>query len=105
MFESTIAFVFELFGNEAFHRVSKAGKPIGGPTKIVFDPIMYVSSKYSRGPDRDTLFSRKDTLVEKIDKIKQSDIFGGRRTNSSDTALRNKRVMEIFQTALKKSKN
>ena len=101
MFESTISFVFEMFGKEAFHRVSKAGKPSGGPTKIVFDPIMYVASKYSRGPDRDTLSSRKDTLVEKINEIKQNDIFGGRKTNSADTALRNRRVMEIFQAVLK----
>ncbi len=101
MFESTISFVFELFGNEAFHRVSKAGKAIGGPTKIVYDPIMYVSSKYSRGSDRDTLLSRKDAIVEKIDRLRQSEIFGGRRTNSADTASRNRRVMEIFQAVLK----
>ena len=101
MFESTVSFVFEMFGKEAFHRVSKEGKPTGGPTKIVFDPIMYVSSKYSRGSDLDTFSSCKNTLVEKINEIKQSDIFGGRKTNSADTASRNRRVMEIFQSVLK----
>jgi hypothetical protein len=100
MFESTISFVFELLGNEAFHRV-KSGKPTGGPTKIVYDPIMYVSAKYSSGPDCNTLLARKNVLIERINKIKQDDIFAGRRTNSVDTNLRNKHVVEIFNSVLK----
>jgi len=99
MFESTISFLSELFGNKAFWRM-KNNKQSGGPTKIVYGPIMYVSSRYSRGSDRDTLLSRKEVLIERINRIKGDDIFGGRRTNTSDMNLRNKSVVEIFHSVL-----
>ena len=102
MFESTISFLFLTFGNRAFCRKNREGREMG-PTKIVYDPLMYISSLYSCGPDREALLSKKEVLINELTAMYQEydELFSGRRTNLADTHERNVLVAKVFQIVLK----
>lgn len=104
MFKNTISFIAESIGSKAFCRMNRDGKPRGRPTKIVYDPLMYVSSQYSSGANRVTLVSNRDILVDGLRNMykEHGPLFAGRRTNAADTHQRNVEVAEVFANALKK---
>jgi hypothetical protein len=99
IFKATISFIFQSIGSRAFCR----GKS-GSPTKIVYDPLMCISSQYSRGSDRETLLSGKEVLVAELGTMYKDhgSLFAGRRTNAADTHQRNERMANAFRNALKK---
>jgi hypothetical protein len=100
MFKATISFISKTLGTRAFCR----GKSGGVPTKIVYDPLMYISSQYSRGSDRETLLSGKSVLVGELGTMykEHGSLFAGRRTNAADTHQRNERMADAFRNALKR---
>jgi len=104
MFEATISLLSELMGNDVFCRMDRAGKASSRPTKIVYDPLMYVASRYQKGKDRQRPMSGKDILVNELSNMYKlhGDLFAGRRTNTADMQQRNKHVMNAFQSALTK---
>ncbi|MBF0550583.1 MAG: DUF262 domain-containing protein [Deltaproteobacteria bacterium] len=106
MFKSTISFLFQLFGDKAFCRMNKNGKPTRPPTKIVYDPLMYVSSQFSQGPDGGKLLAEKEVLLSELSNMykEHNQLFAGRRTNSSDTQQRNAKVADAFNYAINKLK-
>jgi hypothetical protein len=103
-FNTTISLLSELLGNLAFCRMNREGKPSGRPTKIVYDPLMYVASRYQQGRDRQRLVSDKTILVGELRHMYKlhGPLFAGRRTNFADTQQRNQKVVDAFQNALKK---
>ncbi|MDR3555894.1 MAG: DUF262 domain-containing protein [Syntrophobacteraceae bacterium] len=100
MFDSTISFLDQLLGNQAFCRLGKTSRP----TKIVYDPIMYIASRYSQGECRDLLLSNKETLERDLNQMYSENdaLFAGRRTNSSDVRCRNTIVADVFEKALRR---
>lgn len=104
MFEATVSFISQSLGNQAFWPIKSDGKLSSRPTKIVFDPLMWASSQYSRGRYRETLLAKKDVLVDELTNMYQEygQLFAGRRTNAADMQQRNQRMAEVFQNALKR---
>jgi Protein of unknown function DUF262 len=105
MFEGTIELLWGLLGNKAFCRAS-GGQWRGGPTKIVYDPLMYAANHYWVGGEGPSLIAGKEIVRDEIrDMYKvHAALFEGRRTNRSDIAPRNRAVMSAFQRALDKLK-
>lgn len=103
MFESTISFLWEVLEGEAFTVLGSSKKR---PTKIVYDPLMYVANSAEVIPHRAKLTARKDVLRSKLTAMynKEQDLFSGRRTNFADTQARNLRVRESFAAAIAKTK-
>ncbi|MGA1823980.1 MAG: DUF262 domain-containing protein [bacterium] len=104
MFEKTISFVIQLLGKRAFCLRNSDGKPRGRATKIIYDPLMFVSNQYSRGADREKLLSGKNVLVKELSNMykEYGSLFAGRRTNTADMNQRNEYISNVFQNALEK---
>lgn len=104
MFEKTISFISQLLGKKAFCPRNRDGKPRGRSTMFIYDPLMFISSQYIRGKDRETLLSGKKVLVNELSNMykEHGSIFAGRRTNVADMNQRNERVSDVFRNALKK---
>lgn len=91
LFNDTSKLVYELFQEDAFCLYRKRNNKwimYNRPTKVVYDPIMYVLSSY---------IVNKDQLIEQRDKIKEDilefyqenyDTFGGRNTGKNDVLTR-----------------
>lgn len=101
MFESTISFLWEALGIEAF-TVLDAGKKRA--TKIVFDPLMYVANSPEVIPHRAALVAQKAILRGELQAMYQAngELFSGRRTNFADTQQRNRSVAAAFAAAIGK---
>ncbi|MFT3803025.1 MAG: DUF262 domain-containing protein [Burkholderiaceae bacterium] len=101
MFESTISFLWSSLETEAFTMIGSSKRP----TKIVYDPIMFVANSAEVFPNRDKLIAGRDTLRNELETMYRtnSDLFSGRRTNFSDTQNRNRCVSEAFATAIAKT--
>ena len=101
MFESTIAFLWDAMGAEAFTLLN-AGKRRA--TKIVFDPLMYVANSPAVVHHRAALIANKGFLREELNKMyaANGDLFSGRRTNFADTQQRNAKIGEAFAEAIAK---
>jgi hypothetical protein len=99
MFESTVDFVWEVLGNEAFTTLEPSKRR---PTKIVYDPLMFAASSPKVMSHRDKLIANKGALKEKLKNMyeEQHDLFAGRRTNFNNTQDRNKCVSEAFDSAI-----
>jgi Protein of unknown function DUF262 len=104
MFEGTIELLRGLLGNKAFCRMSRAGKWQSGPTKIVYDPLMYAASRCWTAGAAQRLLAGKEVVLGEIRTMynAHADLFAGRRTNASDIQPRNREVMNAFQRALDK---
>ncbi|WP_211213788.1 DUF262 domain-containing protein [Desulfomonile tiedjei] len=104
IFQNTISFIFQSIGRNAFCKMNREGKALGRPTKIVYDPLMYVCSHYSHGADRATLLKNKNVLLDEFGKMYKECgwLFAGRRTNVADTQQRNKEVEQVFTNTLEK---
>lgn len=103
MFESTIAFLWAALEGDAFCVLGSSKRP----TKIVYDPLMYVANSVDVLPHREMLIARKDILRSELEAMYKTEaaLFSGRRTNFADTQTRNLRVKESFAAAIAKTKN
>jgi len=102
MFESTIAFLWSVLGSDAYCVIGHSKRP----TKIVFDPIMFVANSSEVRVERDNLLVQKDLLPAELKAMykKHHDLFSGRRTNFVDTQERNVVVKDAFAAAIAKVK-
>jgi hypothetical protein len=100
MFESTVSFLWTCFGNEAFCVFGISQRP----TKIVYDPMMYVANSEIVRKASEQLIANKEVLREGLTAMYQQhqELFSGRRTNFADTQARNNQVKEAFAAAIKK---
>jgi hypothetical protein len=101
MFESTILFLWDLLERDAFTVFGSSKRP----TKIVYDPLMFVASSGDVIPHRPKLIARKDILRSELAVMykKEQALFSGRRTNFADTQARNLCVKETFIAAIAKT--
>lgn len=98
MFESTVAFLWSVLEAESFCVIDSSKRP----TKIVYDPIMYVANSDAVVPHHQSLISEKEVLrAELLEMYKQNqELFSGRRTNFADTQARNACVGKAFAAAI-----
>ncbi len=99
MFESTIDFLWEALGTEAFTLLDSGRRR---PTKIVYDPLMYIANSAEVLPHRAALVMNKGLLREELQKLYEanSDLFAGRRTNFADSQQRNNHIGAAFAAAI-----
>jgi hypothetical protein len=103
MFESSVSFLWDVLEGEAFTALGSSKRP----TKIVYDPVMFVANSTDVIPYREKLVAKKAILrgeLESMYKANQA-LFSGRRTNFKDTQDRNRCVGEAFAAAIAKTKN
>ncbi len=101
MFESTVSFLWQTLGTDAYCVIGHSTRP----TKIVYDPIMYVANSPNVLQHRESLKTQKEVLRKELEAMYASDqeLFSGRRTNFADTQNRNRRVSEAFTAAITKA--
>ena len=102
MFKSTVGFLWSALEAESFCVVGVSKRP----TKIVYDPLMYVANSAGVVPNRAKLIAKRDVLrAELVAMYEQNQgLFSGRRTNFADTQNRNRCVSEAFAAAITKTK-
>lgn len=102
MFEATVAFLWEVLGTEAFTVLGSSKRP----TKIVYDPLMFVVNSAEVVPHRPKLVAKKAVLRGELEAMYKThhELFSGRRTNFKDTQDRNRCVSEAFAAAITKTK-
>jgi hypothetical protein len=100
MFTSTVDFLNATLGLEAFSVIGVQQRP----TKIVYDPIMYIASSDDVMNAKAALVAHKDILREELRKmyVEHQALFAGRRTNFADTQQRNACVKAAFAAAIAK---
>jgi hypothetical protein len=100
MFKSTVAFLWDALDAEAFCVIGSSKRP----TKIVYDPVMYVANSADVVAYRTQLVARREVLRTELATMYQQHqaLFSGRRTNFADTQARNLRVSEAFTAAIAK---
>ncbi|MGH7118306.1 MAG: DUF262 domain-containing protein [Acetobacteraceae bacterium] len=105
-FAKTIDFLFECLGTDAFAVISERRQL--RPTKIVYDPIMFVANASDVVEARPKIRLKKAVLREALaamyaeDRTGPQPSFAGRRTNSSDIQNRNKAMRAAFETVLQR---
>jgi hypothetical protein len=101
MFESTVDFLWEVLGADAFTVLGFSRRP----TKIVYDPLMFVANSAAVVPHRAKLVAKKVVLRAELEAMygANRDLFSGRRTNFADTQNRNRCVTEAFVAAIAKT--
>jgi hypothetical protein len=99
MFESTVDFLWDALGIEAFTLLDSGRRRA---TKIVYDPLMYIANSAEVVPHRAALVANKSLLREELLKtyLANADLFSGRRTNFSDSQQRNTCVGAAFAAAI-----
>lgn len=102
MFEATIGFLWDVLESDAF---TVLGHSKRRPTKIVYDPIMFVANSPEVSPHLTTLAENKAVLREELEAMYENngELFSGRRTNFKDTQDRNRCVSEAFANAIVKT--
>ncbi len=102
MFESTVAFLGQALDTEAFCVIGGSKRP----TKIVYDPLMYIANSSDVVPHRAKLVAKKAVLRAELATMYKANqaLFAGRRTNFKDTQARNRCVSEAFAAAIAKVK-
>lgn len=103
MFEATVAFLWEALGAEAFTVLDPSKKR---PTKIVYDPLMFVANSDAVVPHHADLVAKKAILRRELEAMYKNnyELFAGRRTNFKDTQDRNRCVSEAFAVAIAQTK-
>lgn len=101
LFETTVAFLWEVLGVEAFTLLGSSKRP----TKIVYDPLMHAASRDDVVSQHQKLVAKKEVLRAELTAMYQAnlDLFSGRRTNFADTQDRNRRISEAFVAAIAKT--
>jgi hypothetical protein len=104
MFMSTIDFLWAVLEADAFTVLDPSKRR---PTKIVYDPLMFVANSPDVVLHRDKLIAKKEELRAELKAMyeKNQALFSGRRTNFKDTQDRNRCVGEAFAAAIAKIKN
>jgi hypothetical protein len=102
MFEATVAFLWDVLGAESFTVLGSSKRP----TKIVYDPLMFVANSANVVPHRMKLVAKKTVLRGELQAMYKTnhELFAGRRTNFKDTQDRNRCVSEAFGAAIAKTK-
>lgn len=97
MFESTVDFLWSALEVESFCVIGASTRP----TKIVYDPLMYVANSVDVVPHRTKLIAKRDVLRVELATMYERNqaLFAGRRTNFADTQNRNRCVSEAFAAA------
>jgi hypothetical protein len=100
MFEATILFLWEVLGTESFTLLGLGKRP----TKIVYDPLMFIANSTEVVPHRTRLTEKKAILRSELESMysKNKELFAGRRTNFKDTQDRNQCVRASFTSAIRK---
>lgn len=98
LFESTIEFLFQALEQDAFVVIGQTKRP----TKIVYDPVMYVANDEQVRERHADLIQSKEILREELISAYAANaaLFSGRRTNYADTQLRNQVVKMAFTKAI-----
>ena len=101
MFESSVTFLWDALGTDAYCVI---GNSQHRPTKIVYDPMMYVSNMDTVIASREKLLLQNEILRAELISMyaENQQLFSGRRTNYVDTQTRNARVSEAFTSAIAK---
>jgi hypothetical protein len=101
MFETTTSFLFNALGIGAFCAI---GRPRARPSKIIYDPIMYVANSMSPN-ERGWLLQGKQALRKELEAMyaEHHQLFAGRRTNTKDALKRDACMVEAFRSALNKT--
>jgi len=102
MFEATVQFLWDVLGVETFTVLDPSKRR---PTKIVYDPLMFVANSPNVVPHRAELVANKEVLRDELKATYQKNqgLFSGRRTNFKDTQDRNRCVSEAFSNAIAKT--
>jgi len=103
MFEGTVDFLWDVLAGEAFTVLDPSKRR---PTKIVYDPLMFIANSPEVVHHRTSLVARKDVLRGELKGMYEKNLalFSGRRTNFNDTQERNRCVSEAFSGAIAKTK-
>lgn len=103
MFEATVDFLWDVLEGDAFTALDPSKRR---PTKIVYDPLMFVANSPDVVQQRSKLVRKKAVLREELKVMyeKNHALFSGRRTNFKDTQDRNRCVSEAFTAAIAKAK-
>jgi hypothetical protein len=103
MFEATVDFLWDVLEGDAFTVLDLSKRR---PTKIVYDPLMFIANSPDVVPYRDKLVAKKDVLRAELKAMyeKNQALFSGRRTNFKDTQDRNRCVSESFAAAIAKTR-
>jgi Protein of unknown function DUF262 len=103
MFESTIDFLWDALEGEAFTVLAPSKRR---PTKIVYDPLMFVANSPDVVSHRVKLVAKRAVLREELKKMyeKNQTLFSGRSTNFNATQDRNRCVSESFAAAIARTK-
>lgn len=105
-FVDTIDFLFECLSTDAF--AVFADRKQLRPTKIVYDPIMFVANAQDVVLARQRICANKHILKEELtamydrDRARSQPSFAGRRTNSSDIQVRNNDMLSAFKNVLQR---
>ena len=102
MFEATVQFLWDVLGVETFTVLDPSKRR---PTKIVYDPLMFVANSPNVVPHRAELVANKEVLRDELKATYQKNqgLFSGRRTNFKDPQDRNRCVSEPFSNAIAKT--
>jgi len=104
IFEATTSFLWEILKEFAFCRIDGTETTKERPTKIVYDPLMWVASRYTEGSKRAELLRNPSVLRDRLATMYDAhgDVFAGRRTNSTDVRERNQCMEEAFADVIAK---
>ena len=104
MFVGTVDFLWDVLEGDAFTVLDPSRRR---PTKIVYDPLMFVANSPDVALHRDKLIAKKELLRAELKAMyeKNQPLFSGRRTNYKDTQDRNRCVGEAFAATIAKIKN
>lgn len=104
MFVATVDFLWDVLEGDAFTVLDRSKRR---PTKIVYDPLMFVANSPDVVLHRDKLIAKKKVLRAELKAMYENNqaLFSGRRTNFKDTQDRNRCVGEAFTAAIAKTKN
>ncbi|GEN45400.1 DUF262 domain-containing protein [Alkalibacillus haloalkaliphilus] len=104
LFTETCELVYSIFEEDAFclYRERKNKWILyNRPTKVIYDPMMYVLSDFI--DRKDMLVSQKEKINEDIKEFYKEyyDIFGGRNTGQSDVKNRIEKMQDFFTSYLR----
>jgi hypothetical protein len=105
-FVRTIDFLFDCLDIDAFAVIADSKQ--SRPTKIVYDPIMFLANAPDVIQARPRIRANKAVLKEVLtamyaeDRAQQQPSFAGRRTNSADIQSRNKAMQAAFEEVLRR---
>jgi hypothetical protein len=104
IFKATTSLLWEILAESAFCQIASKGKTKERSTKIVYDPLMWVASRYATGDKRAALLKNPTVLRDRLATMyeKHGESFSGRKTNSTDVKERNRCMEEAFADVIAK---